>query len=80
MNDLVGMHVMACANELNHVETSLRFAKSPPPTKHIHERARGTKLESHVDIVAVFEAILEVNNIRMFERAVNLDLGVKLKE
>ena len=74
------MHVMTCTDELNHVETSLRFAKPPSPTKHIHERARGTELESHVDVVIVFETIFEVNNIRMFERAVNLDFGVKLKE
>ena len=80
MNDLVGMHIMTCTNELNHVETSLGFAKPPPPTKDIHERARGTELESHVDVVIVFETIFEVNDIGMFERAVNLNFGVKLKE
>jgi hypothetical protein len=71
---------MSCPNELNHVETSLRFAKPPSPTKHIHERARWTELEGHVDIFIVFETILEVNNIGMFERSVNLDFGVKLKK
>ena len=76
----MGMHVMTCTDELNHVETSLRFAKPPSATKNIHQRARRTEFEGHVDIVAVFETILEVYNIGMFERAVNFDFGVKLKE
>ena len=76
MNDLVGMHVMACTNELNHVETSFRFAKPPSPTEHIHERARGTELESHVDIDIVFKTIFEVNDIGMFERTMDLNFCI----
>ena len=67
MNNLVGVHVMTCTNELDHVKTSLGFAKPPSPTKDVHERTRRTELESHVDIIVVFETIFEVNDIWMFE-------------
>ena len=50
------------------------------PKKSIHERARGTELESHIDIVIVFETIFEVNSIGMFLREVKFDFGDKLDE
>ena len=65
MNDLVGMHVMTCTNELNQCRNALQVRQTAAADEaYIHEWARRTELESHVDIIIVFEAIFEVNDIR----------------
>ena len=78
MDDLVCVHVVTRANELDHEEAGFWFSESATAAQHVHERTRGAELERHVDVVGVFEAFLEVDDIGMLERAVDFDLCVKL--
>jgi hypothetical protein len=39
VDDLVGVHIVASTNELNHEELSLWLCKDATVVKHIHERA-----------------------------------------
>jgi len=75
----VCVHVVTRADELDHEEAGFWFSESATAAQHVHERARGTELECHVDVVGVFEAFLEVDNIGMLERAVDFDFCVKLE-
>ena len=39
MNDLVGMHVVTCAYELNHEESGFWLGETTSATKKVHQRA-----------------------------------------
>ena len=79
VDDLMSVHVMACANELDHVESGLGFREAFPPAEHIHERAVVAELECHVDVVFVFEAFLETNDVGMLQGLVNLNFCIELR-
>ena len=79
VDDLIGMHVMARSEELNHEVSRLGFRKATSPSKHVHKRTSLAELEDHVDILRIFEAFAKINNIGMLKRPVNLDLCKKLK-
>jgi hypothetical protein len=78
MDDLVSVHVVACADELDHEKASFGFGESATAAQHVHERSRGAELKRHVDIVIVFEALLEVDDVGVLERAMDLNFCVKL--
>lgn len=78
MDDLVGMHIMASSYELNHEEPCFGFCETAAAAEHIHERATWAQLEGHIHILIVFETFLKVDNVRVIERAMNLDLCVQL--
>ena len=78
VDDLVGVHVVACADELDHEKASFGFGKSATAAQHVHERSRGAEFKRHVDIVIVFEALLEVDDVGVLERAMDFDFCVKL--
>jgi hypothetical protein len=78
MDDLMGVHVVTGANELNHKEPGFWFSESASAAQHVHERTRRAKLKCHVDVVGVFEAFLEIDDVGVLERAVDFDFCVKL--
>ena len=63
MDHLVGVHVMAGTNELYHKESRFRLCEDTTTVEHIHERAIGTKLQSHVDILFILEAVDKPNDV-----------------
>ena len=77
-DDLVGVHVVACADELDHEKASFGLGKSATAAQHVHERSRGAEFKRHVDIVIVFEALLEVDDVGVLERAMDFNFCVKL--
>ena len=79
MYDLTGVHVVACADKLDHEKSSFRFRKPFASPEHVHQGAIMTEFQSHVYIFSVFKAVLEENDIRMAERTMNLDLGPELE-
>jgi hypothetical protein len=78
MDNLMGVHVVTCANELDHEKAGLWFSESATAAQHVHERTRGAELERHVDIVGIFEALLEVDYVGVSERPVDPDFCAKL--
>lgn len=78
MDDLVCVHVAACANELYHEEAGFWFCETAAATKHVHEGAVMAELEGHVYIFVVLETVLEPNDVWVVESAVNLDFRVEL--
>ena len=76
VDDLVRVHVLACADELHHEEACLGLREAAATAEHVHERAVVAELEGHVYIVIVLEAILEADDVRMLERLVDLDFCV----
>jgi len=78
MDDLMGVHVVACANELDHEEAGFRFREAATTAEHVHERSRSAEFEGHVHVVGIFETILEVDDVGMFKRAMYFDFCVEL--
>jgi hypothetical protein len=78
VDDLVRVHVVTCPNELYHKVSCFWLGEAPPATEHVHQRTTWAKFECHVDILVIFKTILETHDVGMFERAVNLNLGVQL--
>jgi hypothetical protein len=65
MDHLVGMHVMASADELYHKEPRLWPPKDATAIEHAHERPILVELQSHIDILLIFEAIDKSNDVAM---------------
>ena len=63
MDHLMGVHVMAGANELCHKESRFRLCEDTMTVKHVHERPIGTELQSHVDVLFILEAVDEPNDV-----------------
>ena len=63
MDHLMGVHVMAGANELYHKESRFRLCEDTTTVKHVHERPIGAELQSHVDILFILEAVNEPNDV-----------------
>lgn len=66
MDDLVVMHIVARADELNHEESRFRLGEASTSTKQVHERAVRTQFKRHVDVLVVFETILKVDDVGVF--------------
>ena len=67
VNDLMCVHVMTRADELDHEEASLRLSEAPTSAEHVHEGAIMTELEGHVHIIIVLKAFLEPDDVRVVE-------------
>lgn len=65
MDDLVGVHVMTPADKLDHKEARFRLSKAPTATQQVHEGTVGTKFQSHIYIIVIFETFVELNDIRV---------------
>jgi hypothetical protein len=65
MDHLVGMHVMASTGELYHKEPRLWPPKYATTMEHAHERPILVELQSHIDILLIFEAIDKSNGVAM---------------
>ena len=63
MDDLVGVHIVAGTNKLNHEEAGLGLCKDTTTVKHVHEGAAGAKLEGHVYVFFILEAVYESNDV-----------------
>ena len=63
VDDLVDMHITASSYELYHEEPDLGVGEATPAAQHIHKRTVGTQLESHVDVLFVFETVVKTNDI-----------------
>jgi hypothetical protein len=78
MDDLMGVHVVACTDELNHEEAGFGFSEPSAVAKHVHEGARLAKFERHVYVEVVLEAVAEVHDVGVRKRAMYLNFCVKL--
>jgi len=67
------------ANELDHKEPGFWFSESATAAQDVHQRTRGAELECQVDVLGVFEAFLEVDDIGVLERTVDFDFCVKFR-
>lgn len=66
VDDLMGVHVVAATDELDHEVASFRFSEAFAATEHVHKRAIMAQLEGQVDVVAVLETIEEGDDIGVF--------------
>ena len=78
VDDLMGVHIVTCTDELDHEESGFGFSEATATTEHVHERATGAKFERHVDVGLIFKTFLETNNIGVLQGLVDLDFGVQL--
>ena len=78
VDDLVGVHVVAGTDELDHEEAGFGLGEASSSAEHVREGAVVAELEGHVDVVFVFEAVLEADDVGVLERLVDLDFCVKL--
>ena len=78
MSDLVGMHVMACTDELHHEKPRFRLCEAATTAKHVHERTTLTELKGHVHVFVIFKAVTERDDVRMLQGTVDFDLCVEL--
>lgn len=72
------VHVVTGTNQLDHEEARFGFGEFASAAEHVHEGARGTEAEGHVDVLVVFKTLIELDNVRVLKGAVNLDFGIKL--
>ena len=79
VDDLVGVHVVAGTDELDHEEAGFGLGEASSSTEHVREGAVVAELEGHVDVVFILEAVLEADNVRVLERLVDLDFCIKLR-
>lgn len=63
VDDLVGVHVVAGTNKLNHEKSGLWLCEDATAVEHVHERAAGTKLKGHVHVLFILETIYETNDV-----------------
>ena len=80
MNDLVGVHVVAGSNDLDQKEACFGFCEAAASTEHVHEGAIVTEFEGHINVIVVFKAFVETNNVGMRQGTMDLDFCVKLVE
>ena len=78
MNDLVGMHVMACTDELHHEKPRFRLCEAATTAKHVHEGTTLTELEGHVNVFVILEAVTKRDDVWVLQGTVNFDLCVQL--
>lgn len=76
MDDLVGVHIVAGANDLDEEKTCFGLGVSFSAAEHVHHAPILAKLERHVDVVIVFKTFLKTNDIGMLEGAMELDFCV----
>lgn len=79
VDDLVFVHVVAGADELDHEEAGFWLAEFASRAEHVGEGAHGAEAEGHVDVGFVFEDVMKFDDVGVLEGAVDLDLGVKLE-
>jgi hypothetical protein len=65
VDDLVNVHVVAGTNKLNHKKSGLWLCEDATTVEHVHERAVGTKLKGHVNVLFILEAVYEPNDVRV---------------
>ena len=65
VDNLMGVHVVACADQLNHEDASFHLREATAPAQHVHERTGGAKFQRHVYIIVVFEAVVKGDNVGM---------------
>lgn len=80
VDDLMGVHIVAGADDLDEEKTCFRLGIPLAAAEHVHHAAVVTELKGHVHIFIVFKALLKTDNIGMLKRAVELDLCVELDE
>lgn len=78
VDHLVLMHVVAGTNQLDHKEARLGLGEFASAAEHVHEGAGGTETEGHVDVLVIFETLVELDDVRVLKRAVDLDFGIEL--
>ena len=78
VDDLMGVHIVAGADDLDEEKTCFRLGIPFAATKHIHHTAVVAELKSHVHVFVIFKTFLEANDIGVLERAVEFDLCIKL--
>jgi hypothetical protein len=65
MDHLMGVHVMAGADQLYHEEPRFWLCKDTTSMEHAHERTVRAELQSHIDILLILEAIDKLNDVAM---------------
>ena len=78
MNDIDFVHVPRRKNELLQEIGSFGFGEALSPFDHFVETLVVTQLEQDVAIVAIFKVVFVLTNVLVFERSMNLDLGLEL--
>jgi hypothetical protein len=79
MDDLVHVHIVAGADDLDEEKTCFGFGISFAATEHIHHATIVAELEGHVHVLVVFKTLFESDNVGVLKGAVELDLCVELR-
>lgn len=75
----MGMHIVARADELDHKETRFRLCEASSATEHVHEGSGCAEFKGHVDIILIFETVVEHDNVVVFKRTMYLYFCIKLR-
>jgi hypothetical protein len=78
VDDIVVVHVLASADELNKEEARLGLRVAFAPAEQVHERAIVAQFQDHVNILVILETVDKAHNVRVVEHLVQLDLCPEL--
>lgn len=78
--DGVAVAVVHGVEHLQHVAACFALIETPPPPNEFADCLRVAQLEQYVDVVGVLEVQVEADDVRVLQRAVDLDLRAQLRE
>ena len=78
VNDSVRVKVLDSIADLQHIALDLELNKSLSPPEQLVQRLTLTKLQQNVDILSIFEEVLEPDNVLVVQRPVDLDFTHQL--
>ena len=78
MNDAVRVQILECVDDLHCVTLHFEFVESLAPFQQLVHTCILAQFEQNIDILAIFEKVLEVTHVCMLDGAVNLDLTHEL--
>lgn len=78
MDDLIDMQVLQRANNLHQIILHLHLGESFPSLDKLIEGVVGADLEQDVHVLVVLEDVLELDDVVVVERFVDLNFGDEL--
>lgn len=79
MDDLLLMDVGESSHDLLQIVLCLQFADAFSFFEHFVKRVVAAQFEHHIDVVCIFEDVIECHHVAMLKCLVNFDLSDKLR-
>lgn len=74
VNDPVRVEVLHSVANLEHIALNLKLNKSLSPPEKLVQRLTLTQLQQNIDVLSIFEEVLEPNNMLVVQGPMDLDL------